>query len=136
MQDARKTDPGADTPRTLATLFAELMREVRALFQQEMALVRTELGEKIAQLGTGFLGIVAGGIVVFAGFVLLLEAGVLLLSLWIPFWLSALVLGILVVVLGAFFFQVGVKRLQARSLMPSVTIESIRRDTALLKEHL
>lgn len=129
-------NPGEESPRNLATLFAQLMRELRGLFQQEMALVRTEIGEKIAQLGTGFLGIVAGGIVVFAGFVLLLEAGVLLLSLWIPFWVSALLLGILVVVLGAFFFQMGVKRLQARSLMPSVTIDSIRRDAALLKEHL
>ena len=65
MQDRRVA--GRDE-RSLGELFGDLIQELTTLVRQEIALARTELGQKAAQVGrnVGFLAL--GGAVAYAGF--------------------------------------------------------------------
>ncbi len=48
--EPRAYDPNEE--RSLGTLFADMMREITTLVQQEIALARTEVSEKVSQIST------------------------------------------------------------------------------------
>ncbi len=51
--EARAYDPNEE--RSLGTLFADMMRETTTLVQQEIALARTEMSEKVCQISTALV---------------------------------------------------------------------------------
>lgn len=112
--------------RSLGDLFADLSRDVRALWQQEMELAKTEMSRKAAKAGkaTAFLAI--GGFVAYAGFLALLAALIIGLAEFIPMWLSALIVGLVVVGIGYIFIQKGRNDLKPEELVPRQTIESLK----------
>lgn len=124
----------ARNQRSLAGLFADLLKDTRGLLQKEMALLRAELSGKVAQVGTGLGALVAAALILFSGLLVLLAAAVLGLATVMATWLAALIIGIVVVAVGAFFFLVAVKRLKVGSLVPHATLEEIRRDREFIKE--
>jgi hypothetical protein len=78
----------------------------------------------------------AGGICVFAGLLVLLAAAVLGLATVLPPWLSALIIGVLVVALGAGLLLLGKNRLNAEALTPQRTLRSLREDQIWIKEQV
>ncbi|BBI59823.1 hypothetical protein HSBAA_11290 [Vreelandella sulfidaeris] len=50
-------------------------------------------------------------------------------------WLSALIVGGVVTVIGIVMLKAGQKKLQARNLMPNRTMHSLQSDKATAKEH-
>jgi hypothetical protein len=51
-------------------------------------------------------------------------------------WLAPLIIGLIVMIAGYISLSKGRKEFKAESLKPSRTMESLRRDTQLVKEHL
>jgi len=51
-------------------------------------------------------------------------------------WLAPLIVGLAVMVLGFIAVGIGKHELSGSNLMPSRTMESLRRDTQLVKEHV
>jgi hypothetical protein len=51
--EARAYDTNEE--RSLGTLFADMMRETTTLVQQEIALARTEMSEKVSQISTALV---------------------------------------------------------------------------------
>src|SRR5947208_16081410 len=87
--------------RSLGDLFSDLSREITKLVRQEITLARTELGQAASKVGRdiGFLAV--GGLVLYAGFLALLAAVVIILgTVGLPWWLSALIVGLVVAGLG------------------------------------
>jgi hypothetical protein len=122
--------------RSLGELFGELSRQTGELVRQEVALARTELGQKAAQVGkdVGFLAV--GGAIAYAGLLAIIAAIIILLANVIPWWLSALLVGIVVALIGYFLVQRGLDALKKESMAPKQTIETIKEDTEWAKQQM
>ncbi len=120
--------------RSLGELFAELSRETSNLVRQEVQLAKTELSDKASQAGKdiGFLAV--GGAVAYAGFLALLAAITALLALWMPVWVSALIVGVVVAGIGYFLVRKGLNDLKRVDLKPTQTIETLKEDKEWVKE--
>ena len=118
--------------RSLMGLFSDLWRETQTLVHQEAELAKAEISEKVSQVTTGAAEIASGGAVLFAGFIVLLFAAVGALELMLPtehaIWLAPLIVGYILLSRGR-------KQMQAQSLAPQRTLESLKRDARLAKEH-
>ena len=119
----------ADKPqeRSLGELFSELSRETATLIRKEVELATTEMTAKaqvaVANLGTA----AAGGALVHAGFLVLLAAIVIGLSqLGVSAWLSALIVGVITMVIGYAMVKKGVAALRRTSVAPRQAIETMK----------
>jgi hypothetical protein len=133
------TEP-QERSRSLIGLFSDLFRETSTLVHEEAELAKAEISEKVSQLGSGVAAIAAGGAILFAGFIVLLFAAVNALAMFLPpehaAWLAPLIVGLLVMIVGYIALSKGRKEMKAESLKPSRTMDSLRRDTELVKGHL
>jgi hypothetical protein len=121
--------------RTVIQLFSDLTHETADLLRQQIDLGKTEVTEKISQAGHGMTYVAIGGAVLYAALLAVLTAAIAGLALVMDLWLSALVVGVVVGLIGAIFLQKGRKDLKGQNLVPRRTTESIRRDTEMVKEH-
>lgn len=122
--------------RSIGQLFADLARETSTLVRQEVTLAKVEMTDKAARVGkdVGFLA--AGGAVLYAGFLALLGAVILgLIAVGLAAWLSAAIVGVVVALIGYLLVQRGLSALKREDLAPRQTIESLREDAEIIKEH-
>ena len=123
--------------RSIGELFSDLSRQTSTLVSQEIALARTEMTAQVrsAARGAGLIG--AGGAVAYAGVLAVVAAAVLLLvEAGVAPWVSALLIGILVLILGGGLIAAGRSAIAAADLTPRRTIETIRDDATMAKEQL
>ncbi len=123
--------------RSLGDLFADLARETSTLVRQEVQLARTELTQSVSEAGRGIASLVAGGAVAYAGFLFLLLAAVL--GLWeagVEPWLSALIVGLVVVAIGAILVQRARESLKPANLAPRRTVETLKEDQEWAKDQI
>jgi hypothetical protein len=122
--------------RSVAALLSDLASETAMLVRQEIALFKAELRQKLARLGQGVGALAAGGLVAFSGWLALLAAAVLSLSNLVEPWLAALIVGVVVLALGAGLLFFGKSRLDADALALRRTINSLREDEAWIRDQL
>jgi hypothetical protein len=121
---------------SITALLADLVNEATRLIQQEAALFRAELSEKLGYLGRGVTAFGAGALVAFSGWLVLLAAAVLGLATTMAAWLAALIVGVVVSTIGAVLLFVGKRRMDLDTLMPERTLRSLREDGAWIREQL
>ncbi len=125
---------GADD-RSLGELLAELSRDIVTLVRQEAALARTEMTEKAREVGKDLGFLAAGGAVAYAGFLAIVAAIIIgLADLGLPWWLAALLVGVVIAGIGYVLVQRGITALRREDLTPRQTIETLREDARLVKE--
>jgi putative superfamily III holin-X len=126
--------------RSFGSLFTELTQETTTLVQQEVALAKAEMSEKISQVGSGLATLVIGGFVLFAGLLKLLDAAIFGIAEVLPPdltpWLAALIVGVIVAIIGAVMLQKGRSNLKSGNLAPRRTAASLRRDKEFAKEQV
>lgn len=126
--------------RSLGTLFSDITRETTTLVQQEIALARTEVSEKVSQVGTALASLIIGGLVLFAGLLKLLDAAVYGIAELFPPdqgpWLAALIVGAVIAIIGLIMFQKGRSNLKPDQLAPQRTVHSLQRDKEFAKEQV
>jgi hypothetical protein len=115
--------------RSIGDLIAELSRETGQLVRKEVELATTEMTAKARRAG-GHVGIAAaGGALAHAGLLVLLAALVLGLSeLGIAPWLSAVIVGVLTIIVGYLLVNKGLAALRSTSVAPTRAMESIKED--------
>ncbi len=86
--------------RSLGELFAELAQETTTLVRQEVNLATTEMTQKASRAGRQIGVLAAGGAVAYAGLLAILAGVIVLLDNVMPLWLSALLVGVVVAVVG------------------------------------
>lgn len=123
----------AGPEKSVTSLIKELANDVTSLFTKEVALAKSEISQSMADVKTGVLGVLSGGAVLQAGFLFLLLAGVLGLAEIMEMWLAALIVGAIVTLAGFVMMQSGKKKLEASSLKPQHTINSLHKDQNTFK---
>jgi len=140
LSDSRaRPDPGtprAQSARPVAALLSGLASETGQLVQQELALFKAEMQEKLGRLGQGAGALAAGGLIAFSGWLALVAAAILGLSYVLAPWLAALIVGLVVISLGAGLLFFGKSRLDADALVPRRTLNSLREDEAWIREQI
>jgi len=122
--------------RSLGELFADLSRQTSQLIHQEVTLAKTEMTDKATRVGKNVAFIAAGGIVLYAGFLAILAAIIILIAKVLAWWLAALIVGVVVVAVGAFLIEKGRQALKATNLTPQQTIETLKEDQQWMKEKI
>nr|WP_290700029.1 phage holin family protein [Halomonas sp. UBA3074] len=124
---------------SVGSLLSTVMQEISSLVRNEAALAKTEMTEKTHQAMGAIASIAMAGAVLLGGFLTLLAALVFLLNEVLPAdttpWLSALIVGVVVTIIGVIMLKAGQKKLQARNLMPSRTMHSLQSDKTTAKQH-
>jgi drug/metabolite transporter (DMT)-like permease len=138
MMEMTSRNDGAER-RSLIGLVSDLWRETSALFRAEAELAKVELSEKVSQIQTAIVSLAVGGAILLAAVLLLLDAAVNALAQVLPPeqapWLAPLIVGVVVGIIGFIALAKGRRDLEARSLAPTRTMHSLRRDAELTKEH-
>lgn len=121
--------------RSLGELFGELARETSTLVRQEVALARTELSQKAGEIGKdlGFLAV--GGAIAYAGLLAIIAAVIIALgTIGLPWWLAALLVGLVVAGIGFFLVQRGLGAIKREGLAPKQTLDTLKEDAEWVKE--
>jgi len=124
------------TDRPLAALLSDLANETGTLVRQEIALFKAETSEKLGRLGVGAGALAAGGLVAFSGWLALIAAAILGLAHIVAPWLAALIVGIVVIAIGAGLLIFGKSRLAADALVPRRTLNSLRQDEEWIRKQI
>ena len=124
---------------SFGSLISDLTNEITTLVRKEVELAKAELSEKSSQAIGGIASIAIAGGVLMSGFLVLLAAAVYGLNTVLPPemtpWLSALIVGVIVVIIGLIMLQSGRKKLKSQSLMPRRTMASVKNDRGFAKQH-
>jgi hypothetical protein len=122
--------------RSIGELFSELANETSELIRQEVALAQAEMTQKAERIGknVGFLAV--GGFVANAALLSIVAALITGLANFIPLWLSALIVGILIGIAAAVLISTGLKNLKNTDLKPKETVETLKEDAKWLKEQI
>ena len=120
--------------RSVGELLSDLTRELSTLFRQEVTLAKTEMTQRASKAGKDVAFLAVGGAVAYAGFLAILAGVVLVLGLVLPWWLSALIVGVVVAAIGYVLIHKGQTALKQIDLTPHETAETLKEDKQWLKE--
>ncbi len=135
--DSQTQQARRDRGISFGALMSDLSRDSVTLVRDEIDLAKAEMSEKTTQAAIGIGSIAAAGAVLFAGFLFLLTAAMFALHLVLPYWLSALIVGVVVAVIGGIMLLMGRQKLKTRNLLvPQETVASLRHDRDLAREHV
>ena len=126
----------SNSERSLGELFTELAGETGTLVRQEIALAQVELTQKATKAGKNVGMLVVGGAVAYAGVLTLIAAVVLGLATFIPAWLSALIVGVVIAVVSYFMISNALAELKKTDPVPHEAIEKITEDAKWLKNEI
>lgn len=123
--------------RSLGDLFSELASETSTLVRQEVALAQTELTQKAAKVGRNVGYLVVGGAVGYAALLSFIAALIIGLGRLLEnYWLSALIVGIIVTVVAVVMIMSALNSLKTTGITPTQTVETIKEDAQWLKDQV
>lgn len=122
--------------RSLGDLFTDLTHETTVLVRQEVQLAKTEMSQKAAEVGKDVGFLVAGGAILYAGLLALIATIIIALAYAMPWWLSALIVAIVVLAIGGFLVQRGLANLKQTSLAPTQTLDTLKEDATWTKDQI
>jgi uncharacterized membrane protein YqjE len=122
--------------RSLGELFSELSRQTSTLIRQEVALAKVEMKQKGTEVGKDVGMMAAGGALAYAGLLALIATIIIVLAEFIPWWLSALIVSLVVLSIGGLLVQRGMNALKQTNMAPEQTIETLKEDKEWAKKQL
>jgi len=120
--------------RSVAQLVQDASEQMRRLVRDELRLATSELKEKgrHAGIGAGMAG--AAGLIALFGGATLIAAAVLALALVVPAWLSALLIGAALLVIGGIAGMAGRKQLSsAAPPVPEEAAAGVKKDVRAVR---
>jgi hypothetical protein len=118
----------------LGVLFKQLSEDASRLMRQEVALAKTELRETATALGKDAAKVgVAAGVGIMGAFAALAFAIIGLGDLLDNYWLSALIVTVVLLVVAAIMVKSAMNDIKQRELKPVQTMETLRADAQWAK---
>ncbi|MCA5892106.1 phage holin family protein [Isoptericola sp. NEAU-Y5] len=131
--DDGRTPPPTEQPPTVGRLVEQLSERATRLVRAEIALAKAELTTKAKQSGIG-LGLIGFALVVVLYAVgVLIWAGVLGLATVWPLWLSALVVGVFLLLVAGLAAWIAISQLKRAAQRPE-TIDRVKEDVETIKK--
>ena len=129
--------PIRETTRPIASVVAQVASDLAYLVQTEFRLARAEMGEKLSAVSNAGVYLALGGVIAFAGLIVILFD----IALWItvaglPYEWSLLIVALVSLAIGAVLAMAGVARLRGSAFVPKRTLEQVREDYVVAKEHV
>ena len=125
---------GQQDNRSLGELFSALAADTGTLVRQEVELAKTEMTQKATRVGKDIGFLLAGGAVAYAGFLAILAAiAIGLGQLGLPWWIAALLVGLVVAGIGGFLVMRGLSALRQETPLPQQTIDTLKEDAEWAK---
>ena len=142
-------NPSISPPSVAHSQIASLLRDLRddtsTLLQQELALAKAEMSEKVSRMASNALQFAIGGFVLYAGVIiilfgladlvasLLIRAG---LSAEISVWLSHALFGLLVALTGWGMIAKAQKSISTQNPLPEKTIKTFGENKEWMEQKL
>lgn len=122
---------------TLQQLVARALRDAVDLGRQEFTLFKTEMANNVGKMAGGVGMFAVAGVFAIASLIWLTQALVYGLELVVHSrWISALIVGGLLLVIAVALVLVGRTRMSAATLTPTRTVRSLQRDGEILSERV
>lgn len=120
--------------KSLGSLFSDLSQEMQRLIHDELTLFKSEMSHKVKRGVKDISFLAIGGAVLYAGLLTVIAAVVFLLAAAIPLWVSALIVGAVVLGTGYFLVKRGITDLKKTDFTPRDTISTLKGDKEWLKK--
>jgi hypothetical protein len=122
--------------RGLGDLFGEFSNQTATLVRQELELARAEMQAKAATAARSVGLIGTGGVVLHAAFLAVVIAAIAFLTsaFDLDVWLSALLVGVVLALVGFLLIQQGRSALARTSLAPERTLRTLKDDAEWARE--
>ncbi len=122
---------------SLQGLVGDALRDVADLARQEFALFRTEMADNVGTVAKGAAMFLVAAVFAVASLIWLTQALVYGIDVVVHSrWISALIVGALLLVIAGVLVMVGRNMISAVSLAPTRTVKSLRRDGEILSERI
>ena len=115
-------------------LLTRLSEQTSRLVRDELQLVQVELKDSVKHVGMGAGLFSAAGILALFGLGVLIATGVIALALVLPWWLSALIVAVVLFAAAGISALVGKKQVQQASPPAERTVASVKQDVDEVKE--
>jgi putative superfamily III holin-X len=119
----------------IGELLGNVATDIQDLVRGEVRLARSELDQKLDRVIMAAVWLLGGALVAFAGLVVVLEGGAAALALVLPQWAASVIVGLVIVIVGALFARSGLAMLSLKTLTPDRTIASLEKDARVVKEN-
>lgn len=129
------TNPTSPPASTIGTLLRDLRDETSTLLRKEVELAKTELSQKASRMVSNGVQVAVGGFVAYAGALVLLFGLADLIATFLTAagleagtatWLSRMVTGAAIVLIGYLMLAKARKALSRETLVPRQTVDSLR----------
>lgn len=139
--DSTTAAPGAgastdNNNASLGSLFRDLADDLSDLTRREIELARTETMEKVSHASKAVVSMAAGGFIAYAGLLFLMAAAVMVIATWVPYWLSAVIVGGVAVIIGLIMLQGGRSALKDTNMTPEKTVDTMKENAQWVKEKI
>lgn len=122
---------------SLQGLVGDALRDVADLARQEFALFRTEMADNVGTVAKGAAMFLVAAVFAVASLIWLTQALVYGIDVVVHSrWISALIVGALLLIVAGVLVVVGRNMISAASLAPTRTVKSLRRDGEVLSERI
>lgn len=134
--NVRRTPPGdGPAPRPgpgeppLGDLFRQLAQDSATLVREEVALAKVEMRQNLKSAARDAAMVAVGGGIALVGALVLIAFLVMLVGdLLDEYWLGALIVGALFVIVGGIMAKKSLNQLQDDSMAPEQTIQTLKED--------
>jgi Putative Actinobacterial Holin-X, holin superfamily III len=125
----------SQSDRSIPELFSDAFSQLAKLIGNEFDLAKAELSQKAQKVGRGVAMIGAGAVIMIpAVVVLLFAAAAALMHAGLSDPIAYLITGGATAILAATLVAIGISRMSADALKPSMTIDQVHKDQAAAKE--
>jgi uncharacterized membrane protein YqjE len=127
-----------DTDASIRDLLRQLADDGSSLVRSEIDLAKVELKESGRQFALDGVKIVAAASIAWIGLLAVVAAAVIGLgtALGGMYWLAALIIGALFLVIGGVLAKLGIDGMKKNSVAPETAMRSIRRDREMVQREL
>ncbi|MCL1800706.1 MAG: phage holin family protein [Promicromonosporaceae bacterium] len=115
-------------PRPLPDLIKETTEDAQGLIHAELALAKSEIKQRAKIIGPAVGMFFVAAFIVLYALSVLIWAAVFGLAVALPLWLSALIVGVLMLVIAALMVLIGIRLLKKFSGKKWITTETIKDD--------
>lgn len=121
---------------SLKSMLGRLTEDFTHLWDKENLLVRSEINEKLSDAKDASKAFVIGGGFCFAGLIAAVSASIFVLDIFMPLWLSAVIVTAVFFLVGGVLIGVAKKKMEVAKLRPRHSIETLGEIKNTLRERV